>query len=89
LQSAEAVAGAAVVDDKKNLLEEATNVKKILGYFKDERGLETMEWIGVGALVIGMAVLLYPGVIQDTLTNVVGDISSCLTAGGNCPWSTP
>jgi Flp pilus assembly pilin Flp len=54
-------------------------VKKIFGYLRDEQGIETLEWIAVAALVIAMAVVIYPGTIQDALIAVVGDISTKLT----------
>ncbi len=54
-------------------------MKQILGYLRDERGLETMEWIAVGALVVAMAIFLYPGAIQTALNTVVGNISTALT----------
>jgi hypothetical protein len=54
-------------------------MKKILGYVRDEQGIETLEWIAVGALVVAMALVVYPGVLQDALVAVVGEISSSLT----------
>lgn len=54
-------------------------MKKILGYVKDEQGIETLEWIAVGALVVAMALVVYPGVLQDALITVVGNISTALT----------
>jgi hypothetical protein len=30
-------------------------MKRILGYLKDERGVETLEWIAVGALIVALA----------------------------------
>ena len=53
-------------------------MKKILGYVKDEQGIETLEWIAVGALVVAMALVVYPGVLQDALVTVVGNISAAL-----------
>ena len=54
-------------------------MKKILGYVRDERGIETLEWIAVGALVVAMALVVYPGVLQTALVTVVGNISTALT----------
>lgn len=54
-------------------------MKKILGYVKDEQGIETLEWIAVGALVVAMALVVYPGVLQEALITVVGNISTALT----------
>jgi hypothetical protein len=60
-------------------------MKTILGYLRDERGLETMEWIAIGALVLGVAFVIYPGVLQTALTTVVGNISTALTTGITLP----
>lgn len=54
-------------------------MKKILGYVRDERGIETLEWIAVGALVVAMALVVYPGVLQTALVDVVTAISTALT----------
>ena len=54
-------------------------MKKILGYVRDEQGIETLEWIAVGALVVAMALFIYPGALQSALVTVVGNISSALT----------
>jgi Flp pilus assembly pilin Flp len=53
-------------------------MKKILGYVRDERGIETLEWIAVGALVVAMALVVYPGVLQTALLDVVAAISGAL-----------
>ncbi len=54
-------------------------MKKILGYVKNEQGIETLEWLAVGALVVAMALVVYPGVLQTALTDVVAAISAALT----------
>jgi hypothetical protein len=54
-------------------------MKKILGYVRDEQGIETLEWIAVGALVVAMAIAVYPGVLQTALTDLVGEISTALS----------
>ena len=54
-------------------------MKKILGYLRDERGLETLEWIAMGALILGIAFVVYPGTLQPALTALVGTISTALS----------
>lgn len=54
-------------------------MKKILGYVKNEQGIETLEWLAVGALVVAMALVVYPGVLQTALMDVVAAISTALT----------
>ena len=54
-------------------------MKKVLGYVKDAQGIETLEWIAVGALIIGVALVVYPGNLQTGLQTVVDAITAKLT----------
>jgi hypothetical protein len=54
-------------------------MKRILGYLRDERGLETLEWIAMGALILGVAFVVYPGTLQPALTGLVGTIGTALS----------
>jgi hypothetical protein len=54
-------------------------MKRILGYLRDERGLETLEWIAMGALILGVAFVVYPGTLQPALTTLVGTIGTALS----------
>jgi len=54
-------------------------MKKILGYLKDEQGIETLEWIAVGALIVAVALVVYPGTLQGGLQTVVTAITDKLT----------
>jgi hypothetical protein len=54
-------------------------MKRIFGYLKDERGLETLEWIAMGALILGVAFVVYPGTLQPALTGLVGTIGTALS----------
>jgi len=54
-------------------------MKKIFGYLRDERGIETLEWIGVGALILGVAFVVYPGTLQPALVGVVNNIGTALS----------
>ena len=53
-------------------------MKRILGYLRDERGIETLEWVAIGALVLGMAFVVYPGTLQGGLITVVNNIVTAL-----------
>jgi Flp pilus assembly pilin Flp len=59
--------------------EEENVMKRILGYLRDERGIETLEWIAIGALILGVAFVVYPGTLQAGLITLVGNISTALT----------
>ncbi len=54
-------------------------MKKIMSHLRDERGLETLEWIAMGALIVALAVLVYPGTLATALNAVILDISTKLT----------
>ena len=54
-------------------------MKKVLGYVKDEQGIETLEWIAVGALIVAVALVGYPGTLQGGLQTVVQAITDKLT----------
>ena len=54
-------------------------MKKILGYLRDEQGVETLEWIAVGALIVAVALVVYPGTLQGGLQTVVQAITDKLT----------
>jgi Flp pilus assembly pilin Flp len=49
-------------------------MKRIVGYLKDEQGIETLEWIAVGALIIAVAIAIYPGTLQAGLTTVINGV---------------
>ena len=53
-------------------------MKSILGYVRDERGIETLEWLAVAALIVALAVAVYPGTLQTALEDVISDISTAL-----------
>ena len=49
-------------------------MKKVLGYLNDEQGIETLEWIAVGALIVAVALAIYPGALQPGLQSVISTI---------------
>ena len=54
-------------------------MNRILGYLRDERGIETLEWIAIGALILGVAFVVYPGTLQPALVTLVGNIGTALS----------
>ena len=54
-------------------------MKKIMSHLRNEQGIETLEWIAMGALIIALALAVYPGTLQTALTAVITDISNKLT----------
>jgi len=53
-------------------------VKKIIGYLRNEQGIETLEWIAVAALIVALAIAVYPGTLQTALEDVITAISTKL-----------
>jgi hypothetical protein len=48
-------------------------------YVNNERGVETLEWIVVGALIVAIGIAVYPGSLQTQLTNTINAIGGTLT----------
>ena len=46
-------------------------MSKILGYLRDERGIETLEWIVVGALIVAVGIAVYQNALQGQLVTAV------------------
>jgi len=53
-------------------------MNRILGYLRDQRGIETLEWVAIGALILGVAFVVYPGTLQPALVLLVGNIGTAL-----------
>lgn len=49
-------------------------MKRLIGYFRDERGVETLEWIAMGAIITALALVAYPGTLQTGISSVMTDI---------------
>lgn len=49
-------------------------------YLRDQRGIETVEWLLIAALIVAMAVLVYPGELQPALQKAIAFISGKITA---------
>lgn len=55
-------------------------------YLRNERGIETLEWILIGGLITGVAIFLYPGALQTGLGTAIGSIVNAIT--GAMPTTT-
>ena len=62
---------------------------KICQYLKNEQGIETLEWIAIGVLILGVAFAVYPGSLQQGLTTVVGNVTAALTGVVIAPPAVP
>jgi len=54
-------------------------MKRLIGYFKDQRGVETLEWIVVGALIVAVGIAVYTGALQGQLVSAVNAIGGTIT----------
>jgi Flp pilus assembly pilin Flp len=62
-----------------NQREEESVFKTVWSYVSDERGVETLEWIVVGALIVAIGIAVYPGTLQTQLTTAINAIGGTLT----------
>ena len=53
--------------------------KTAWSYVRDERGVETLEWIVVGALIVAIGIAIYPGTLQTQLTTAINAIGAQVT----------
>jgi Flp pilus assembly pilin Flp len=53
--------------------------KTIWSYVNDERGVETLEWIVVGALIVAVGIAVYTGALQGQLVSAVNAIGGTIT----------
>ena len=51
-------------------------MQNLFRYLRDQRGVETLEWILIGGLIVGVGIFLYPGVLQIALTATLGIITT-------------
>ena len=51
---------------------------KNTGYVRNEEGIETLEWIAMGAVIVALALLVYPGTLADAINAVIASISGKL-----------
>ena len=49
-------------------------MRKMFGHLKDEQGIETLEWIAVGALIVAVALVIYPGTLQGGLQSAINTV---------------
>jgi Flp pilus assembly pilin Flp len=46
---------------------------------RDEDGIEALEWIAMGALIVGLILAVYPGTLGDTVNGVMTALQTKLT----------
>ena len=53
--------------------------RRVWMVLREEDGVETLEWILIGGLIVGVGIALYPGVLQPGLSGVIGTIVGKIT----------
>ena len=43
---------------------------------RNEEGVETLEWIAMGALIVGMMLVVYPGTLGSTINGVMSALQT-------------
>jgi Flp pilus assembly pilin Flp len=51
-------------------------MRVLLDRMKNQRGIETLEWILIGALIVAVGLAIYPGALQPSLQNATSTIGS-------------
>jgi Flp pilus assembly pilin Flp len=51
----------------------------LTSYVRDEEGIETLEWIAMGAVIVALALLVYPGTLATTINGVIANIGTKLS----------
>ncbi len=68
-----------------------SQIKPVMWYLRDrlctlldldERGIETLEWILIGAIVTGVAIAIY-GTLESGLNTAVGNITNKISNATN------
>lgn len=50
----------------------------LMKMWKEEDGAETAEWLVIVALIVGVGITIYTGVLQTALTGIVTEISGAV-----------
>lgn len=72
-----AVSGRSATKEERIMFTEVA--RRIQIVLRDERGLETLEWIAMGVLIIvGVAAIAYPGGLLPAVTGAIGQVTAAL-----------
>ena len=50
----------------------------LVRYLKDQRGVETLEWILIGALIVAVGIAVYPGALKPALNASISTVGSTI-----------
>lgn len=66
----------AVCELKRRAHERRERMHRVFGYLRDDQGVETLEWIVVGALIVFVAIAVYQGALTGQLQSAVNTIGT-------------
>jgi len=55
-------------------------LERLVRYIKDQRGVETLEWILIGALIVAVGIAVYPGTLKPALQGSISTVGSTIEA---------
>jgi hypothetical protein len=58
--------------------EEVIMLRCIFRCARNEEGVETLEWIAMGALIVGVLLVVYPGTLGATINGVMSALQTKL-----------
>ena len=53
-------------------------MRRIVHALEDDRGIETLEWLVVGALIVSLALVIFPGTLAANLTGALNAIGGTI-----------
>jgi Flp pilus assembly pilin Flp len=53
-------------------------MKTFFRYLKDQKGIETLEWILIGALIVAVGIAVYPGTLKPALQSSISTVGSTI-----------
>ena len=55
-------------------------LQRLARYVQDQRGVETLEWILIGALIVAVGIAVYPGTLKPALQGSISTVGSTIEA---------
>lgn len=53
-------------------------MKTLLRYVKNQKGIETLEWILIGALIVAVGIAVYPGTLKPALQSSISTVGATI-----------
>jgi Flp pilus assembly pilin Flp len=53
-------------------------MKTFFRYLKDQKGIETLEWILIGALIVAVGIAVYPGTLKPALQSSISTVGATI-----------